>query len=328
MAFLDNSGDIILDAVLTEVGRKRMANGNFKISKFALGDDEINYELYNKNHASGSAYYDLEIMQTPVFEASTGVNAGINYGLLSITNRNLLYMPTIKRNTLVPAAAKTVNNVYYLALSDGVTYDALVAAFGGTAGGGTQKVLQAGKTDGSSILLETGLDTAEIAATRANKTNLLASNNLQENNFDVSVDTRFIAAVLGPRGGTTFNNNGTSGESQVQIRLGSTAPSKIDRHLKNYSIARISAVNNNVVKRQTDKKADTATSAIKGPRASMTALNFDTTLLIADDFTRYGKTGQAVAGAAGTYRYIDTTAKVMGTTGVVEQLQLRIIQKE
>ena len=31
MAFLDNSGDIILDAVLTDVGRERMANGQFQI---------------------------------------------------------------------------------------------------------------------------------------------------------------------------------------------------------------------------------------------------------------------------------------------------------
>ena len=61
MAFLDNSGDIILDAVLTDVGRKRMAKGNFRITKFAIGDDEIDYGLYNKDHPSGSAYYDLEI---------------------------------------------------------------------------------------------------------------------------------------------------------------------------------------------------------------------------------------------------------------------------
>ena len=67
MGFLDNSGDIILDAVLTDTGRMRLAkgDGSFKIAKFALGDDEINYELYNANHASGSAYYDLEILQTP-----------------------------------------------------------------------------------------------------------------------------------------------------------------------------------------------------------------------------------------------------------------------
>ena len=36
MAFLDNSGDIILDAVLTDAGRKRMAEGRFKITKFAF----------------------------------------------------------------------------------------------------------------------------------------------------------------------------------------------------------------------------------------------------------------------------------------------------
>ena len=72
MAFLDNSGDIILDAVLTDVGRKKMADGTFTITKFGLGDDEIDYGLYNKNHPSGNAYYDLEILQTPVFEAFTG----------------------------------------------------------------------------------------------------------------------------------------------------------------------------------------------------------------------------------------------------------------
>ena len=54
MAFLDNSGDIILDAVLTDEGRRRLAagDGSFRISKFAFGDDEIDYTLYNKNHAS------------------------------------------------------------------------------------------------------------------------------------------------------------------------------------------------------------------------------------------------------------------------------------
>ena len=50
-AFLDNSGDIILDAVLTDTGRFRLAKGDgtFKITKFALGDDEINYGLFEQN---------------------------------------------------------------------------------------------------------------------------------------------------------------------------------------------------------------------------------------------------------------------------------------
>ena len=51
MAFLDNSGDIILDAVLTDAGRKRLARGDgtFKITKYAFGDDEINYGSYDPN---------------------------------------------------------------------------------------------------------------------------------------------------------------------------------------------------------------------------------------------------------------------------------------
>ena len=100
MAFLDNSGDIILDAVLTDTGRLRLAqgDGSFKISKFALGDDEVNYSLYNKSHSSGSAYYDLEILQTPVLEAFTNNTSNLKSKLISLSRTNLLYMPTLKLN--------------------------------------------------------------------------------------------------------------------------------------------------------------------------------------------------------------------------------------
>ena len=81
MSFLDNSGPIILDAVLTTTGRRRMAQGNFKIAKFALGDDEIDYSLYVAG--TGSAYQDLEILQTPIFEAATSENLTIQNGLRS-----------------------------------------------------------------------------------------------------------------------------------------------------------------------------------------------------------------------------------------------------
>ena len=86
MAFLDNSGDIILDAVLTDTGRLRMAqgDGSFKITKFALGDDEINYGLYNKDHLSGSAYYDLEVLQTPVLEAFTNNTSNLKSKLVTM----------------------------------------------------------------------------------------------------------------------------------------------------------------------------------------------------------------------------------------------------
>ena len=91
MAFLDNSGDIILDAVLTDEGRKRLAKGDgtFRIVKFALSDDEIDYSTYNTTHASGSAYYDLEILQTPVLEAFTNNASSLKSRLMSIPRTNL-----------------------------------------------------------------------------------------------------------------------------------------------------------------------------------------------------------------------------------------------
>ena len=59
MGFLDNSGDIILDAVLTDTGRMRLAkgDGSFRIAKFALGDDEIDYGLYDSRPRNSQAFF-------------------------------------------------------------------------------------------------------------------------------------------------------------------------------------------------------------------------------------------------------------------------------
>ena len=45
MAFQDSCGTIIIDAVLTDIGRQKFARSDFKISKFALGDDEVDYSF-------------------------------------------------------------------------------------------------------------------------------------------------------------------------------------------------------------------------------------------------------------------------------------------
>ena len=329
MAFLDNSGDIILDAVLTEVGRRRMANGSFKVKFLALGDDEINYKLYNKSHPSGSAYYDLEILQTPILEAFTETNAGINYGLLSHGNTNLMYMPVIKENELVPESAKKSGaGFYYLAVNDGLTADAITAALGNT---DTSKryVLQSGATTGTKIISELGLDTKEISATPENTNNYLDANNLSDRGLSVSVDTRFIASVLGPSRGSVFSNNGGQGREQIQIGMTRNMPSKRDRNLNNHRIATVSAMRNQVYFRQNDNRADTATSVMGGPRSGAVALNFAAKSITDSDFSRYGKIGQNLFGDGNTYKYIDTTAYINGNnSGAVQQINLRIIKKE
>lgn len=100
MAFLDNSGDIILDAVLTDMGRKRLASGRFTVSKFALGDEEINYELWDTTDARGTSFYDLQIMQTPILEAFTSDQSLMKTRLLTFSRNDMLYMPILKLNNI------------------------------------------------------------------------------------------------------------------------------------------------------------------------------------------------------------------------------------
>tara|TARA_R110000796_G_scaffold14019_4_gene46041 strand:+ start:1510 stop:2442 length:933 start_codon:yes stop_codon:yes gene_type:complete len=98
MGFQDNSGDIILDVVLTDEGRRRLAkgDGSFEIVKFGVGDDEINYGLYNLT--TGSAYQDLSILQTPILEAFTNNASSMKSMLVSIPRTDILYMPILRLN--------------------------------------------------------------------------------------------------------------------------------------------------------------------------------------------------------------------------------------
>ena len=118
MGFLDNSGDIILDAVLTDLGRKRLAEGNFTISQFALADDEINYALYNPNHASGSSYYDLEILQTPVLESFTNNTSTMKSRLITIGDNNVLYLPILKESIKTSNTSRHSTDTFLVAVDE------------------------------------------------------------------------------------------------------------------------------------------------------------------------------------------------------------------
>ena len=84
MAYINNE-TITVDAVLTKKGRELLAaNGGLNISTYALADDEIDYRLYQPNHPQGSAYYDLAIRNTPVFEAFTDENQLMKYKLVTL----------------------------------------------------------------------------------------------------------------------------------------------------------------------------------------------------------------------------------------------------
>lgn len=85
MGYLDNSV-VTIDAILTKKGRELLArnDGSFKITQFAMADDEIDYTLYNPNHPSGSAFYGEAIENMPLLEAFPDETQIMKYKLITL----------------------------------------------------------------------------------------------------------------------------------------------------------------------------------------------------------------------------------------------------
>jgi len=85
MGYLSNNS-ISIDAILTKKGRELLAknDGSFRITQFALSDDEIDYTLYNPTHPSGSAYYGQAIENLPLLEAFPDETQIMKYKLTTL----------------------------------------------------------------------------------------------------------------------------------------------------------------------------------------------------------------------------------------------------
>tara|TARA_Y100001963_G_scaffold159789_1_gene265268 strand:+ start:10695 stop:11645 length:951 start_codon:yes stop_codon:yes gene_type:complete len=187
MAFLDNSGDIILDAVLTDTGRKRLArgDGSFRIVKFALGDDEINYETFDGAAAQGEK--DLEILQTPILEAFTNNTSQMHSFLQTYTNNQThLYLPIMKINDEMPGNAYNETFNTFLVASDKDTACALGVDL-------NVKLNREGVLRGynpgnptSWIRIDQGIDNDDV-----NPSTGLPSSEFYENQYLIEMDSRF-----------------------------------------------------------------------------------------------------------------------------------------
>ena len=297
MAFLDNSGDIILDAVLTDTGRMRLAkgDGSFKIAKFALGDDEINYELYNKNHASGSAYYDIEIVQSPVLEAFTNNTSTLKSKLVTISRTNLLYLPQIINNTTVGLSSNSTNNILTVLVDQTTVEDATIAATGDFVNG-----YRIGDTK-NPIVMDQGIQSNAIG----DGSSVVLDADLIETQFMIEIDNRF---------GNIWDGNGAS----------QATPSFVDDdNVATYYISK--STNKNYFGKSGTSMSGDVLSGPRGNRlrflvAPSVDLNSSTYL-----FTQLGST--ATLGAA--VHQIDTTVRITGvTTGYRVDLPIRFVKKQ
>lgn len=159
MGYLDNTS-ITVDAILTNKGRQILAaGGQLNITKFALADDEIDYNLWNPAHSLGTNYYGAVIENMPVLEASPDETQMLRYKLVTLP-RGAMNIPTvsiqpdgpitltsmaqtapIQLSTNVNGANSTLG--YTAILSDDTVCTIMASPGGGGAVGGTGAMARA-----------------------------------------------------------------------------------------------------------------------------------------------------------------------------------------
>jgi len=304
MAFLDNSGDIILDAVLTDTGRKRLAqgDGSFRITKFALGDDEIDYTLFNNQNPSGSAYYDLEIMQTPVLEAFTNNTSNMNSKIITIARTNLLYMPVLMRNsvdgisnagtgslgTILIAADDTTNTT----LSGLVSTGSIAAFINGENG-----------TTGNAIMVDQGINNKSA-------TGRSLTSDLMETQYMIEIDNRL---------GVIVNSTNTANDVTQAV------PSFIDDdQIAAYYLSHLTDTAYIKTFGTTDKSPIQGASGTRFECSVMASLDLNNTGNFL--FTRLGST-ISIEGIP--FYYLDTNLRISGvTTGYKIDIPIRFIKQQ
>ena len=323
MAFLDNSGDIILDAVLTDTGRMRLARGDgtFKISKFALGDDEIDYASYNGNNTSGSAYYDLEILQTPIFEAFTNNTATMKSKLVSLTNNNLLYLPIIQLNTVkygqgnmaAPTAAGD-DDLGYGAGTHIVMVDSdTVQQVSDDNGNELPQGFINGTTTTANHFIRTdqGLNTSEVSA------DLSIDPELKETQYIIEVDSR-LAAIYDTNGDNSVANPSFIDDDSIASYY---LTQNVGDYVKDSTRGTISTTATG------DKPAVDAGESILGPRGTTLIFSLKAATDLVSSTYLFTTIGSSDTFSGADYYYIDSTIRVTGvTTGYQLDIPVRFLK--
>lgn len=300
MAFLSNDGDILLDAVLTDTGRYRLAkgDGSFKVAKFALGDDEIDYNSYDKNHASGSSYYDLDILLTPILEAFSDNAASMKSKLISIPRTNLLYLPVLKLNELYEKTSMHASGAFFVAV-DKATEDTVSVVNNQLVDG---IMLGESLNGGTYIRVDQGLDTTEISPS------FTIDSDLVETQYIIEMDNRF-GKIVSRSNGKPAKVSYIDDDSVASYFL--SLGTDLDYVLEN-------------TERETKQ-----TQTIAGPRGTIlqfgiqSSLDLNTSTFL---FEQLGSTATIAPNSTSIYT-LDTVIKVTGvTTGYRVDIPVRFIK--
>ena len=321
MAFLDNSGDIILDAVLTDAGRKRLAEGSFRIVKFAFSDEEINYGLFDPANVGNE---DLSIMQTPILEAFTNNTSLMKTKLVSINRNNILYMPTFKLNTGLQGSAQHSTTGTYVIIADSSTEP--TNSPGTLADGVLHGVFSSAlNVNRHFIAVDQGLDTSNNPP----RTTPIPSD-LVETAYLIRVDHRLLRLAA-------FNGTGYERRSHTFVDDDSIASyyiSSTDSAVLGTS-TRITNLRNSVT-----SPTAIAEEVFEGPIGPRLRIAVSTTDIIQQStslFDELGSSGTTTLEinsnssddlTSGNYKFIDTIINIVGvSSGYSMDIPVRIVKK-
>ena len=201
MGYLNNQV-VTVDAILTKKGRQLLAqnDGSFRITQFALADDEIDYTLYNPNNNSGSAFYGEAIDNLPLLEAFADESQIMKYKLATLP-RGTAVLPvldlgysaiTLKQGASLSLTPQTLN---YLGT------DSTFEASGYTATIGDSRTLQTFEGVGVNTADAADLNTTSTIGTNVSRTVIGTTINLTATTvntlFGTSTTLNTILTVTG-----------------------------------------------------------------------------------------------------------------------------------
>tara|TARA_Y100001973_G_C5204794_1_gene340637 strand:- start:4093 stop:5130 length:1038 start_codon:yes stop_codon:yes gene_type:complete len=341
MAFLDNTGTIRIDAILTDLGRKRMAQGRFKIAKFALGDDEINYDFVDPKKPS--TVTDLTNTVTfSSFEALNDPSAVINNCIMDYASDDILYIPQVKVNHKLSESVRPygqTSDTYYLAANE-ETATKLTSLLGKR-----YYFLENNSIDKAKLVFESGIEppgadsaagtpAGQLPRTLKSKERYILNYKMYDKYFIINCDNRFISRLLVVKSNTTTFENDKYNNLFYNFQTTSeVAPITLSKMLKYHNAFLAAGINNEVY--DLGSRDDNKHSAINGPRATIAAVNFKLVpeLTTTSDgaanvrYTRFGKTNQKLFDVTNKFDYIDTVIHIEGTSSAADiQVPVRILR--
>ena len=221
MGFLDNT-TITVDAILTKKGRELLARGQneFRITKFALADDEIDYNLYDTSHPNGSNFYGAVIENMPLLEAFVDENQLMRYKLttlpketaklpiLELPNESLTFNGPGITQTITPNTRNGVDQSYIFILQDAsiANITQLTSAGGGNVNAAVPpKRLPTGEIE-DDFLVKSGTTTPVFLNESERKRSItITGKSVNVIARSITTQTSTNVTVIGQDTGATFN---------------------------------------------------------------------------------------------------------------------------